>query len=82
MRKVTLSREEQAIERALLQGEYKNVSPATFEDIAHAIARRKKDAMISIRVNAQDLRHIKQKAKRLGVKYQTFLSELIHRIAA
>ena len=82
MRKVTLSREEQAIERALLHGEYKNVTPATFEDIAQAIARRKKDAVISIRVNAQDLHHIKQKAKRLGVKYQTFLSELIHRIAA
>ena len=82
MRKATLSREEQTIERALLQGEYKDVHPSAFEDIAQSIARRKKDAVISIRVNAQDLRHIKQKARRLGVKYQTFLSELIHRIAA
>ena len=81
MRKVTLSREERAIEHTLLQGEYKHVSSSTFEDIAHAIARRKKDAVISIRVNAQDLRHIKQKAKRLGIKYQTLLSEFIHRIA-
>lgn len=82
MRRVTLTREEQAIERALLRGEYRDVNPATFEAIAQAIAHRKKNAVISIRVNAQDLRHIKQKAKRLGVGYQTLLSELIHRVAA
>ena len=82
MRKITLNREEQAVERALLQGEYKNVSPSTFDEIAQAIARRRKNAVISIRVNAEDLRHLKQKAKRLGVKYQTLLSEIIHRVAA
>jgi len=81
MRRTTLSREERTIEQTLLQGEYKNVSASTFDEVAQAIARRKKDAVISIRVNAQDLRHLKQKAKRLGIKYQTLLSELIHRVA-
>ena len=81
MRRTTLSREERTIEQTLLQGAYKNVSASTFDEVAQAIARRKKDAVISIRVNAQDLRHLKQKAKRLGIKYQTLLSELIHRVA-
>jgi len=82
MRRVTLSREEQAIERALLRGEYREAGPAMFEAIAQAIAHRKKDAVINVRVNSQDLRQLKRKAERLGVGYQTLLSELIHRVAA
>lgn len=82
MRRVALSREEREIEQALLRGEYRDVNSTAFDEIAQAIAHRKKNAVISIRVNAQDLRQIKQKAKRLGIGYQTLLSELIHRVAA
>jgi len=53
-----------------------------FNRIAEAIARRKKDAVLSIRVNSQDLENLKKKAKRLGIPYQTFVSELIHQYAA
>ena len=82
MKKINLSRSEKAIERALLRGEYRPVKQSEFNRIAEAIARRKKDAVVNIRVNSQDLENLKQKAKRMGIPYQTFVSELIHQYAA
>ncbi len=81
MRQSKLSRSEQGIERALVQGEYVDVGRAEFETIAQAIARRRKDAVLNIRVNSEDLKAIKAKAKQHGVKYQTLISELLHRVA-
>ena len=82
MRQAKLTSAERTIEHALLKGEYVDVSPSSFEEIAQAIARRRRDAVISIRVNSQDLRQIREKAKRLGVRYQTLISEVLHRVAA
>lgn len=82
MKKIRLTRDEKAIEAASLRGEYRPVPKDEFDRIAEAIARRKKDAVLSIRVNSQDLENLKKKAKRLGIPYQTFVSELIHRYAA
>ena len=82
MRHAKLNKPEQAIERALLEGEYVNVNRGVFAEIAEAIVRRRRDAVISIRVNSKDLRQIKAKAKRLGVGYQTLISEVLHRVAA
>ncbi len=81
MKKIKLSRSEKAIEAALVRGEYRPVKKAEFDRIAEAIARRKKDAVLNIRVNSQDLDRIKQKAKKMGIPYQTFVSELIHQYA-
>ena len=81
MGRIKLSGRERAVEHALLRGEYRNVRKSEFEDIAQAIAARKKDAVISIRVNSKDLRQIKQKARRFGIGYQTLISELVHRAA-
>ena len=81
MRQVKLNRQEREIEQALLSGEYLDVHKAEFESIAQAIAARRKDAVLNIRVNSIDLKNIKQKAKKLGVRYQTFISEFIHRLA-
>ena len=81
MRQAKLTRSEQAIENALIRGEYTDVNKTSFEDIAQAIARRRKDAVISIRVNSKDLQQIKSKAKRLGIGYQTFIAEMLHRVA-
>lgn len=81
MRKIRLTRQEQTIENSLLGGEYTDVSKDEFETIAQAIANRKKDAVLNIRVNSQDLKNIKQKAERLGLRYQTFISEILHRVA-
>ena len=81
MRQVRLSRGEREIEAALLRGEYRDVDEVEFETIAQAVAHRRKDAVLNIRVNSQDLKTIKAKAKRHGIRYQTFISELLHRIA-
>ena len=81
MRRIKLTREEKAIEGALLRGEYVDVNKEKFQEIARAIAARKKDAVLNIRVNRGDLESIKLRAKKLGVKYQTFISEILHRVA-
>ncbi len=81
MKKIKLNRTERKIEAALLRGEYRPVRQAEFEEIAQAIARRRKDTVLNIRVNSQDLTSIKQKAKHLGIPYQTLISELLHHYA-
>jgi predicted DNA binding CopG/RHH family protein len=64
-----------------VEGKYIPVSKKEFKRISKALAARRKDAVLNIRVNSEDLRQIKRKADRLGVKYQSFLSEFIHQIA-
>lgn len=81
MKKIKLTRSEQAIERAIERGEYRPASREEFNEIAAALARRKKDAVLNIRVNSQDLEIIKKRAKKMGIPYQTFVSELIHQYA-
>lgn len=81
MRKIKLTRQEKAIDNALLRGEYVSVSKEKFAEIAAAIENRRKDAVLNIRVNSNDLEHIKQKARKMGVKYQTFISEVLHKVA-
>ncbi len=80
-RRIKLNRQEKQIEGALLKGEYVDVDRATFHDIAQAVAARRKDAVLNLRVNSQDLESLKQKAQKLGIKYQTFISEILHRVA-
>ena len=82
MKKIKLIKEERAIEKALIRGEYKPAGKAEFERVAEAIVRRRKDAVLNIRVNSKDIQCIKQKATRLGVPYQTLITELLHRFAA
>ena len=81
-KRIKLTRSEQAFERAAARGEFRTASQEEFNRIAEAIARRKKDAVLNIRVNSEDLEIIKQKAKKMGIPYQTFVSELIHQYAA
>ena len=81
MRRMKLTREERAIDDALFSGKYVSVSKKEFDEIAQMLARRRKDAVLNIRVNSEDLKSIKQKARRHGVKYQTFIAELLHRVA-
>ena len=81
MRKINLTKQEKDIEQSLLKGGYIDVSKEDFAAIAHALSARKKDTVLNIRVNSRDLKSIKQKAHRLGIKYQTFISEIIHRVA-
>ena len=77
-----LTKNERGIEGALIKGEFADVGKAKFEEIAESLAARKKDAVLNIRVNSEDLKNIKRKAKKYGVRYQTLVSEWIHRVAS
>lgn len=79
MKKLRLSKEEKAIENSIEQ--YVPVDQKEFREIAESVALRKKDAVLNIRINSHDLQNIKHKAKRLGLKYQTFVSEVLHKVA-
>lgn len=81
MRRVRLTRGERAIEDALVAGEYLDVKEAEFSAIAQAVAHRRKNAVLNLRINREDLEEIKAKARRFGVRYQAFISELLHRVA-
>jgi len=81
MRKVKLTKQERAIEEALLKGEYVDIASNEFDKIAMAIVSRKKDAVLNLRINSKDLANIRKKAKKFGIRYQTFIAELIHRAA-
>ena len=50
--------------------------------MADSIAARKKNMTLTIRVNSQDINRIKKFSKTKGIPYQTYLSEVIHRVAA
>ena len=81
MRRFKLNKQEKEIESALLKGEYIDIDKAEFKRIADTIASRKKDAVLNIRINSEDLKRIKKKAQHYDIRYQTFISELLHRIA-
>jgi predicted DNA binding CopG/RHH family protein len=55
---------------------------ADFGGIAQAIARRRKEAVLYIRINRQDLDNLKKKARRYKVPYQSVISEILHRYAS
>jgi len=77
-----LTKEERTLENALLAGEFTDVGKGEFEAIAKSLAARKKDTVLNIRVNREDLKKIKRKAKKYGIAYQTLISEWLHRIAS
>jgi predicted DNA binding CopG/RHH family protein len=79
MRKIKLTKEEQWIEDHA--EEFVPVSREKFREIAESLAARRKDKVISIRLNGWDLEGIKKKAKKFGVKYQTYISEILHHAA-
>lgn len=81
MRKTKLTREEQKIEDELLKGNYFDVSKSEFEEIAESVASKKRNAVLNIRVNKNDIENIKKLAKKFGIGYQSLISEFIHRAA-
>jgi predicted DNA binding CopG/RHH family protein len=81
MKKLKLTKEEKEIENALLGGEYEPIKGKELENIEKALKARKKDITMTIRVNSEDIEKIKGKAKALGIKYQSYISEIIHQVA-
>jgi predicted DNA binding CopG/RHH family protein len=82
MRQIKLDKEEKKIMAAIENNGYVPVSGKELHDVADAIAARKKNMTLTIRVNSQDINRIKKFSKAKGIPYQTYLSEVIHRLAA
>jgi len=79
MKKIKLSKYEQSIEDEI--DTYVPVPRHEFEAMKKMFEARKKNAVLNMRINKMDLDSLKQKAKRLGVKYQTFIAEILHNFA-
>lgn len=79
MRKIKLTKEERTIEESIER--FIPVDKNEYEQIAQALASRRKNAVLNVRVNRNDLNSIKHKAHKLGIKYQTFISEILHKVA-
>ncbi len=81
MKTTRLSQEEKEVETALLKGEFKPLQGKKLKKIESALGARKKDVTMTIRVNSQDIEKIKNKANKLGIKYQSYISEILHQVA-
>ena len=81
MRRIKLTKEEQEIEDAINNNEFVPADEETQKRIASYIEAYKKNSVLHMRINSQDLKNLKLKAKKLGVKYQTFIAEILHRVA-
>ena len=81
MKKIKLTAEEREVEAEIERGEYVPVTGKELHELASALAARKKDQMLTIRVNSEDIRKIKKLAGEKGIHYQSYLAEVIHRVA-
>ena len=82
MRKIKLDSEEQEIMSAIEKDQYVPVSGKELSAVADSIAARRKNMTLTIRVNSEDINRIKKFSQNKGIPYQTYLSEVIHRVAA
>lgn len=81
MKKIKLNAEERKIMAAIEREEFVPMTGRSLREVADSIAARKKDRTLTIRVNSNDIRRIKRLADSKGIAYQTYLSEIIHRVA-
>ena len=81
MKRIKLDKEEKEIMKGIENDEFVPVTGKEFRDAADAIAARKKDATLTLRVNSQDINRIKKMANKKRIRYQSYLSEVIHRLA-
>jgi predicted DNA binding CopG/RHH family protein len=79
MRKIKLTKEEQWIEDHA--EEFVPVTGPGYDAIVAALERKKKEMVLNMRINRDDLEAIKQKAHKAGIKYQTLISEILHKVA-
>ena len=81
MKKIKLDAEEKEIMASIERDEFVPVTGKKLREVAEAIAARKKDRTLTIRVNSSDIRRIQKLAGSKGIPYQSYLSEVIHRVA-
>ncbi|MFT3742301.1 MAG: CopG family antitoxin [Gammaproteobacteria bacterium] len=80
-----LSAEEQELLESVERGEWRSVKNIDEEKkFAERAAHNylKKDARINIRISANDLTRLKQKAAYKGLPYQTLIASVLHEYAA
>jgi predicted DNA binding CopG/RHH family protein len=53
---------------------------AQMEAVREEIAAKRKDTMISLRINSRVLAKIKEKAARCGIGYQTLISQVLNEL--
>ncbi len=82
MRNLKLDADEKDILGAIEREEFVPVTGKELRAVADAVAMRKKDMTLTIRVNRGDIDRIKKLAQSKGIGYQSYLSEVIHRVAA
>lgn len=78
---MVLDNEEKQIIAAIERDEFVPVTGKELREVANAIAARKKDTTLTIRVNSRDINRIKRLAKTKGIPYQSYIAEVIHRVA-
>ncbi|MBI3313542.1 MAG: hypothetical protein HYZ83_04860 [Candidatus Omnitrophica bacterium] len=78
---IKLTKQEQAIEAAVARGEYIVASKKTYKEIRRAFSKYRKKSVLNMRINNQDLSDLKRMAKKFGVKYQTFIADILHQVA-
>jgi predicted DNA binding CopG/RHH family protein len=76
--KIKLTKYEQSIEDEIDQ--YIPASKEENERIKKMIDAYKKDAILHMRINQGVLNGIKHKAAKLGVRYQTFIAEILSQV--
>ena len=81
MKKQHLDQEEKEVMEAIERDEFVPVTGPELRRVADAIAARKKDMTLTIRVNRKDINRIKKMARKRRIPYQSYISEVIHRIA-
>jgi len=79
MKKIKLTKYEQWIEDHA--DEFVPLKGEEYKRIMEALERRRKDTVLNIRVSSYDLNAIKEKARKMGIKYQSYISEVLHRAA-
>lgn len=81
MKKQYLDQEEKEIMEAIERDEYVPVMGPELKKMADSLAARKKDMTLTIRVNRNDINRIKKMAQKRKIPYQSYISEVIHRVA-
>ena len=81
MKKIKLDAEEKEIMAAIERDEFVPVTGKELREVANSLAARKKDRTLTIRVNSVDIQLIQKMARTKGIPYQSYLAEVIHRVA-
>ena len=81
MKNKYLDQEEKEIMEAIERDKFVAVKSSELKKVADAIAARKKDMTLTIRVNRNDINRIKKMAQKRGIAYQSYISEVIHHVA-